>query len=128
MVVALGIGCGSVGRAVASNTIGSRFKFNRRSKFVFTYCINKTKINKKGPRKTLWQIYSFNITTILNNEPITASFVHFRSSYNCLFLTYSTIQIAKSIDIVMGIRTRGYSIEGANGSIELPMSAPIYRR
>ena len=52
-----GSGCGSVGRAVASNTRGPQFKSSHRQNLYWTFvylftinCIEKTKINKKRLR------------------------------------------------------------------------------
>ena len=51
-----GCGCGSVGRAVASNTRGPRIETSHRQNLYSTFihlftinCIEKTKINKKRP-------------------------------------------------------------------------------
>ena len=52
-----GSGCGSVGRAVASDTKGPRFESSHRQKFLYFYstfdyyqlCIGKTKIKKNRP-------------------------------------------------------------------------------
>ena len=52
----LGSGCGSVGRAVASNTRGPRFESSYWQTFILDIClfsekcIEKTKIKKKMPR------------------------------------------------------------------------------
>ena len=46
----LGSGCGSVGRADASNSKGSRFESCNQQKFILNiYCIEKTKVKKKRP-------------------------------------------------------------------------------
>ena len=45
-----GSGCGSVGRAVASDTRGPQFESSHRQNFINTFtinCIEKTKIKKK---------------------------------------------------------------------------------
>ena len=50
-----GSGCGSVGRAVASNSRGPRFESSLWQTFILNIycqlCIEKTKIKKKRPRK-----------------------------------------------------------------------------
>ena len=53
--------CGSVGRAVASDTRGPRFKFSHRQKFIehlFTVsCVEKTKIKKKEAGNGIFKKY-----------------------------------------------------------------------
>ena len=45
-----GSGGGSVGRVVASNSRGKQFESSHRQTFkMYIYCIEKTKIKKKGP-------------------------------------------------------------------------------
>ena len=51
-VIFKGSGCGSVGRAVASDTRGLRFESSHRRNFIHVFtinCIEKTKIKKKRP-------------------------------------------------------------------------------
>ena len=56
-IIILGSGCGSFGRAVASNTRGLQFESSHRHNFIYQYrtivycqlCIEKTKIKKKRP-------------------------------------------------------------------------------
>ena len=56
--IELGSGCGSVGRAIASDTRGPQFESRHRRIFIkninlsIINCIEKTKIKKKRPGKT----------------------------------------------------------------------------
>ena len=45
----LGSGCGSVGRAVASDARGPRFKFSNQPTFIADIYLFTTKIKKKRP-------------------------------------------------------------------------------
>ena len=67
----MGSGCGSVGRAVAFDIRGPRFDSSHRQNFIehlfvnlfIINCIEKTKINKKGPgmahtfKKTIFKMW-----------------------------------------------------------------------
>ena len=86
-----GSGCGSVGRAVASNARGPRFKYSHRQTFIYRTCIcllsilsEKTKMKKKWPRmaKYLKKIFrgpnstfSLEVSSSLSNVVVVFAFL-----------------------------------------------------
>ena len=78
--------------------------------------------NSKQESQTVVQVVVVVVKTLeaafnqpfFKNGPIPASFVYFRS-----FLVTISLQIEKSIDGVLGIRTRGRRMVGADETTEL---------
>ena len=71
----LGCGCGSVGRAVASNARGPQFKYSHRQKLYWTFtvnCIEKMKIKKKeagnDPFKKDWLLGNSDARSVLSSQ------------------------------------------------------------
>ena len=69
----------------------------------------------KHSRSHLMLDCRFDLFFFKKNGPIPASFVYFRS----FLITISIIQIEKSVDGVLGIRTRGRRMVGADKTTEL---------
>ena len=71
----LGSGCGSVGRAVASDTKGPRFESSHRANITFVYCQvnwldkNKEKELRNGEFKINHGCFGHHIPTVSSSHP-----------------------------------------------------------